>query len=195
MRANRYTACFPPNAKPHDMKLLELAAATFSARLPDGRFIFRPWGALGPCYLLTPRQRSNRAWIQMLYYGAALMTLWFHPLYPVTREVIAGGVVFLVTGHLLHWLYTFGLAKTKPPPRMSREQRRQAMVEHTRATGRPLAWIQLIICSLFVLAGLMVSLLLGEWLAGLASVVFFGAGAALAAWQLRLTRATSAKTN
>jgi len=177
------------------MNLVEMAAASISVRLPDGRYVFRPWGAFGPCYLLTPRQRSIRAWIQLAFYGACFAAIWVHPPYPIDTAVLAGFAAFIVASHLLHWLYTFGLAKTDPPARLTPEQRRLALAGHTRAIGRPFVWIQLVCCTLFVIGGCWMALFLGEWLAGLASVALFGAGAVLAGWQLWLARRTSEKTN
>ena len=51
------------------MNLTEIASNTLFYRAPDGRIVFRPWGARGPCYLLTETQRITRARIQLAYYA------------------------------------------------------------------------------------------------------------------------------
>ena len=95
------------------MTPVEFAARTFSPQLPDGRFVFRPWGPRGPCYLLSAQQRTARAWIQLAYYGLALAGLWCVPaVTATTRNLGACAVTFALINYLLFWLFSIGLPTT-----------------------------------------------------------------------------------
>ncbi|MCC2954603.1 hypothetical protein LK542_03115 [Massilia sp. IC2-477] len=171
------------------MNILDFMAGTFSVRLPDGRFVYRPLGARGACYVMTLAQRRTRAWAQLAFYGALIALVAHYPPVPITKGVVIGGAGILALNYLLLWLYTFGLDKTEPPAPMTREQRHSAVADQGRALGRPLLWIMVIVSWLFALGGLSMVLLLGKWLSGLLCMLFFGACAAVFTWQLRLTRA------
>lgn len=169
------------------MTLLELVARTFSPQLPDGRFVFRPWGPSGPCYLLSAQQRAARAKFQLVFYGLAIAAISFAPAgIATTRNLVACAVAFALCNYVLYWLFSIGLPKTDKPLRPSREQRRVAMAEHSRALGRPLLWTLLVLSCVFVIAGGAMALLFDKWLAGLLGLAIFGASAALFAWQLSL---------
>lgn len=169
------------------MTILEFVARTFSIQLPDGRYIFRPWGARGPCYLLSARQRAARAWCQLAFYGVAFGALWFAPeSTAATSNLVIFIVAFALLNYVLYWLFSIGLPKTEKPPRPTPEQRRAAMAAHSRSVGRPVLWVFLIISCLFVLAGGVMAVFLDEWATGLLSVFFFGTCAAIFMWQLSL---------
>lgn len=169
------------------MTLLEFVARTFSPQLPDGRYIFRPWGAGGPCYLLSEQQRAARAWVQLAFYCLAIGALSFFPFLTVaTANLVAFVVTFTLFNYVLYWLFSIGLPKTEKPPRPTPEQRRAALAAHSRSVGRPLIWVFLIGSLLLVLAGGAIALLLGEWATGLLCILFFGACAAAFTWQLLL---------
>jgi hypothetical protein len=169
------------------MTILEFVARTFSPQLPDGRYIFRPWGASGPCYLLSAQQRASRAWIQLAFYGLALSALWFIPLITVTMpNLVTFAVAFASFNYVLFWLFSIGLPKTEKPLRPTPMQRRIAMAVHSQSIGRPVLWIFLIISCLFVFAGGAMALVFDEWITGLLCVFFFGACAATFTWQLFL---------
>jgi hypothetical protein len=170
------------------MNILEIVAVTFSPKLPDGRFIFRPWGPVGPCYLLTTRQRTVRAWIQLAYYALAFGTASVLPNVPaLNRATAAFLAVFVVINHVLFWLFSIGLPTTDKPTRFTPEQKRAAMASHARAFGRPLLWI-LAICSGFMalVGGLAALLASGARLGSLLGFVFFGACTVLFVRQIRL---------
>jgi hypothetical protein len=169
------------------MTVLEFVARTFSIQLPDGRYVFRPWGARGPCYLLSARQRAARAWCQLALYGLALGALWFLPVVTAaTSNLVIFGVAFTLLNYVLYWLFSIGLPETEKPPRPTPEQRRTAMAAHSRSVGRPVLWVFLIISCLFVFTGGAMALFLDEWATGLLCVFFFGACAATFTWQLSL---------
>lgn len=173
------------------MTVLELVARTFSFQLPDGRFIFRPWGARGPCYLLSPRQRAVRAWVQLAFYVLAIAALWFIPGITArtrTSSLFVFAVAFLSLNYVLLWLFSIGLPKTDKPPTPKPEQRRTALAAYARAVGRPLLWLLAAVSWLFALAGGAMALLLQQWATGLLALVFFGACAASFTWQLWLLR-------
>jgi hypothetical protein len=169
------------------MTVLEFVARTFSPQLPDGRYIFRPWGARGPCYLLSAQQRAARAWIQLAFYGLALGALWFFPLITVTTpNLVTFAVAFALFNYGLFRVFSIGLPKTEKPLRPTPEQRRTATAAHSRSVGRPVLWVFLIISYLFVFAGGAMALLLDEWITGLLCLFFFGACAATFTRQLLL---------
>lgn len=171
------------------MTVLEFVARTFSPQLQDGRFVFRPWGASGPCYLFSPQQRAVRAWIQLAFYGSALAAIWFLPGITATIPgLVTFAVAFVLLNYVLFWLFSIGLPKTDRPPRPTIEQRRTAMAAHSRALGRPLLWVFVFISWLFALAGGAMALFVQEWLTGLLCLVFFGACAATFTWQLWIVR-------
>ncbi|MRW85807.1 hypothetical protein GJ698_17160 [Pseudoduganella sp. FT26W] len=169
------------------MKILEFVALTFSPQLPDGRYVFRPWGARGPCYLLSAQQRAARAWIQLALYGAALGGLWFLPLIADTmQDLVIFCVTFMLLNYVLFWLFSLGLPTTEKPPRPTPEQRRTAMAAISRSVGRPVLRVLLVISCLFVCAGGAMAFFLDEWITGLLCLLFFGACAATFRWQLSL---------
>lgn len=174
------------------MNILEIVARTFSFQLPDGRFIFRPWGPIGPCYLLSQQQRTFRAWIQLAFYISALTPLWFVPGITSSASSLATFVIaFTLLNYILFWLFSIGLPKTDKPPALTPGQRRTAMVEHSRALGRPLLWVIAVASWLFALTGGAMVLVGRDWTIGLFVFVFFGACAALFTWQLWLIRKNS----
>ena len=169
------------------MNILEFAAATFSPQLPDGRFVFRPWGARGPCYLLSARQRTVRGGMQLAFYALAAAALFFVPIVTAAmNNLIVFAVVFMLSNYVLYWLFSIGLPKIENPPPMTAEQRRTVMTAYSKSLGRPVLWVLLTISCLFVLAGGAIAVLTDEWWVGLLSMGFFGTCAAMFAWQLLL---------
>ena len=169
------------------MNILEFSAATFSSQLPDGRFVFRPWGARGPCYLLSARQRTVRGGIQFAFYALAAAGLFYEPAITFAmNNLIVVAVAFIVSNYALYWLFSIGLPKIENPPPMTPEQRRTVLTAYSRSLGRPVLWVFLTISCLFVLAGGAVAVLIDEWLVGLLAMGLFGTFAAMFAWQLLL---------
>lgn len=169
------------------MNILEFAAATFSPQLPDGRFVFRPWGARGPCYLLSARQRTVRGGMQLAFYALAAAALFFVPIVTAAmNNLIVFAVVFMLSNYVLYWLFSIGLPKIENPSPMTAEQRRTVMTAYSKSLGRPVLWVLLTISCLFVLAGGAIAVLTDEWWVGLLSMGFFGTCAAMFAWQLLL---------
>lgn len=169
------------------MNILEFAAATFSPQLPDGRFVFRPWGARGPCYLLSARQRTVRGGMQLAFYALAAAALFFVPIVTAAmNNLIVFAVAFMLSNYVLYWLFSIGLPKIENPSPMTAEQRRTVMTAYSKSLGRPVLWVLLTISCLFVLAGGAIAVLTDEWWVGLLSMGFFGTCAAMFAWQLLL---------
>lgn len=169
------------------MNILEFAAATFSPQLPDGRFVFRPWGPRGPCYLLSARQRAVRGGMQLALYALAAAALFFVPVVTAAmNNLIVFAVVFMLSNYALYWLFSIGLPKIDNPPPMTPEQRRTVMTAYSKSLGRPVLWIFLTISCFFVLVGGAMAVLIDEWLVGLLVMGFFGTCAAMFAWQLLL---------
>jgi hypothetical protein len=171
------------------MTLLEFVARTFSPRLPDGRLVFRPWGARGPCYLLSDKQRSIRALFQLAFYGLMGSALCANTdIFASASGPLIFFAVFVLLNYALFWIFTIGLPKTDMPLPATSTQRRIALTAHSRALGRPLLWFFAIVSWLFALGGGSMVLFQHEWLAGLLCILFFGASASLFSWQLWLVR-------
>lgn len=173
------------------MSVLEFVARTFSPQLPDGRFIFRPWGPIGPCYLLTRQQRNARAWVQLAYYALGLAVLTLTDVALSTSTMVVFAVIFTLVNYTLFWLFTVGLPKTDKPLPLTPAQRRAAMTAHPRALGRPFLWVLAAIAWSFTLAGGAMALFLGDWVTGSLCFIFFGMCGAIFTYQLRLARRKS----
>lgn len=178
----------------HAMPLLELVASTFSPRLPDGRYIFRPWGKWGPCYPLTPAQRTMRARIQSVFYLATFIVLMFFTEIIMTTEGAIGfAIAYMASGYLLYALFTIGLSRTDAPPPLTAAQREAARV-HAQQAGRPVLRRLQIMGGLGMLISaitLVISVATRErelFEYGFPGVLLFGAFTALMTWQLKLLR-------
>jgi len=167
------------------MSVIELVARTFSFQTEDGRFVFRPWGARGPCYLLSKQQRLARAWIQLAFVSLCIAAIAFVPGLTGTFGLLVFFASTAALNYLLFWLFSVGLPTTDKPVTPSPEQRRKYMVAYSRALGRPLLWFVAVISWLFSLVGVAVAFILNQWSTGLAIFLIFGAGGALFTWQLR----------
>lgn len=167
------------------MNILELFANTFTYQLPDGRFIFRPWGKFGPCYLLAPNQRTVRTWSLIIFYALAIAPFWIvHDINPIIYFF-----TFVALNYFLYWLFSLGLPITENPPTPTPEQRRNNKTKMARKMGRPMLWMSLTLSWLFILAGF-VSLLFGEVLTSAMSIAFFSLAAIRFSQLLKLTRDT-----
>jgi hypothetical protein len=168
------------------MQPVEVAARTLFYRAPDGRIVFRPWGARGPCYLVTESQRTVRARVQLVYYGLMLAAVYYGTLRLGTG--LTFGAVLPVTlagNYLLFWFYSRGLPTTPPPLPASKEYTREQARQGNRAFGKPLIWIMLILSVLMAVVGLWAGSRAHAWGTAVPAVLFFGLCAAVFGWQLR----------
>ncbi len=187
----------PPKAEVRDPESrtsrgTELASHTLFARLPDGRIIFRPWGKRGACYLLDERQRLLRARAQRVFWGLGLVAIVIsNQIFTIGMSVGVLLPVALGLQYLLFWSFTRGLPLTEPPPEIEsskvqrRELARQRLRERARLMGRGRLWALLLGSLLFVAGSLLIAVSGGSIAASLGGLLFFGACAALFAWQLR----------
>jgi hypothetical protein len=93
--------------------------------------------------------------------------------------------ITIAGNYLLFWLFSLGLPTTEPPPRPSKEYRRELLQRHNRAFGRPLLWAMLILSVFMAAAGLLAGIATGQW--GVAALAggFFGLCAGIFGRQLR----------
>ena len=187
----------PPKAEVRDPESrvsrgTELASHTLFARLPDGRIIFRPWGKRGGCYLLDERQRLVRARAQRVFWGLGLVAIVIsNQVFTVGTSLVLVLPVALGLQYLLFWSFTRGLLRTEPPPEIKgskaqrRELARQRMRERARLMGKGRLWTLLFGSLLFVAGSVLIAVSGGSIAAALGGFLFFGACAALFAWQLR----------
>ena len=176
------------------MPLIEHVARTFSPRLPDGRYIFRPWGKWGPCYVLTPGQRTTRAWIQSVFYLVIFIVLMFFTEIIMTTEGAIGFVTaFMAGSYVLYALFTIGLPRTDAPAPLSPTQR-EAARQHAQQEGElGLRRLQIAggLGMLISAITLVISVVMRErelFEYGFPGLLLFGAFTALMTWQLKLLR-------
>lgn len=168
------------------MQPVEIVARTLFYRAPDGRIVFRSWGARGPCYLVTETQRRARARLQLAYYGLMLAAIYYGTLRlgsGVTFGVILP--VTLVGNYALFWLFSRGLPTTDPPARPSKDDVREQLRQGNRAFGKPVLWIMLVLSLLMAVAGLWAGARVNAWSTAVPAAAFFGLCAAVFGWQLR----------
>jgi O-antigen/teichoic acid export membrane protein len=163
-----------------------MAASTIFYRAPDGRIVFRPWGARGACYLVTEAQRARFGKIQLAYYALMMLCIYFGVLRAgslLTFAVILPAVT--LGNYALFWLFSRNLPTTEPPPRPSPEYRRELLRQHRRAFGKPILWTMLILAFGMAGAGLWAGSMTGQWLVAAAAGVFFGGAGLFIGWQLK----------
>lgn len=168
------------------MQPVEIVARTMFYHAPDGRVVFRPWGARGPCYLVTEEQRGARARVQLAYYGVMLIAIYYGT-QRLGPGVTFGAILPLTLGgnYILFWLFSRGLPTTDPPPRPSREYVREQLRQGNRAFGKPILWIMLVLSLLMAGVGLWAGARVNAWSTALPAAAFFGFCAAVCGWQLR----------
>jgi hypothetical protein len=167
------------------MSPTEVISNTIFFRAPDGRIVFRPWGPRGPCYVVTDQQRITRARIQLAYYCVVFLVI------VISLGGISGTALFVgilpaaVAGnYVLFWLFSRGLGTTEPP-KASPEYVQQLRRRNALAFGRPLLWLLLVGSVAFSAIGAVAALIGGPPFESVGAAVFFGACAAVFAWQLR----------
>ncbi len=170
------------------MNLLEVVSNTLFYRTEDGRIIFRPWGARGPCYLLTEKQRMARVRIQAAYYCALFVGIGIVAHISRGNYVLLLGVLFLIFvggNYILYWLFARGLNRTEPPLQPSPEYRREQVRKNNRAFGKPLLWISMIGSAIFTLGGILIGFTDEPIYKAIFVTVFFGSCTAIFARRIR----------
>jgi hypothetical protein len=121
------------------MNLVDAVSSHMFYRAPDERIVFRPLGKLGPCYLLTEKQRKARATVQLAYYGILLGSIAFGVIdvTEISRLIVPFGL-WVIGNYVLYGLFTIGLARTEAPPKPTSDYVRSLQRQHSLAMGRPL---------------------------------------------------------
>lgn len=137
----------------------------------QGRHLFYPWGTLGRGYILpnTQKKQQIRNFVK-LYYIVSLPTI-----IVVTIAVEWMYAFALLPVGLLWYILTIrrllrGLEVTQDKLSLAESYTNSAK-SHSLET----LWLMLVCSILFVLAGIWI-LSEGQWLLGLASIIFFGTG-------------------
>ena len=168
------------------MSPTEITSNTIFFRAPDGQIVFRPWGARGPCYVVTDQQRIIRARIQLAYYCVVFLVIVISMGRISNTALFVGILPVAVAGnYVLFWLFSRGLGTTEPPPKASPEYVQEQRRRNALAFGKPLLWLLLVGSVAFSAIGALAALLGGPLLEFGGVAVFFGACAAVFAWQLR----------
>jgi hypothetical protein len=153
----------------------------------DGRTVFRPWGAKGPCYLVGPADRRRFTRFISIYYGLLFLLILCVPFVFGPKAIFIGLGCWMVGFYMAFWFLARGLPTTTPPLATPAE-RHAAIQTLTKQIGRPAVWIILGL-SLLMLTLAIALLLAGQVLVGILGVITFGTSATLMVWWLRQTRA------
>jgi hypothetical protein len=169
------------------MRLTDAFATVLFYRAADGRRVFRPWGRLGKCYLVTDAQSQFFTKLYLSY--SAIMAVSMIPV----ENLIGMRYVFLLVlpvwlagTYLGFWVISRRLPETTPPPSPPPEYRRELLRGYNRALGRPFLWALEIGSLGFVGIGFYILLIdpTSRW-TGVLCVAFFGLCAMTFARQLR----------
>jgi hypothetical protein len=154
----------------------------------DGRKLFRPWGAKGPCYLVDTMANIKFRWFVRFYYSLLIISILIIPFMFGLRGLFIGLGAWMIGFHLASWALSRGLPKTDPPPIPTPDQRDAALANLTSLWGRPIILIFFVLSILMILASLVV-IFAGNITIGIVGFVFSGATAVLFLWWLRKSKA------
>ena len=166
------------------MNLGAAAEATILYRTSDGRTVFRPWGARGPCYLVEGPARARLARFIRVYYAAFFVAIIVLPFVAGVRGIYVAGALWAAGFYVAFWLFSRGLPTTEPPPPPTRVEREEAIRRISGSVGKPALWALTILSSLMALSGVLVILSAPGWTAWMPSL-FFAACALVFAYYLR----------
>ena len=151
----------------------------------EGRFLFYPWGVLGKGYVLPDDSKKQEV--------RQFVSLWYKVSLPAII-VVGAGIGWIFTLGLLPLLlpwYFFTMARllrglaTTSTRLTLRESYTNSAKSHTTGSLRFLLALSI----LFVLAGLVIVLLnKGDWIIGLASILFFGLCAIAIGYMMKLKK-------
>jgi hypothetical protein len=170
------------------MQLGAVLEATILYTAPDGRTVFRPWGAKGPCYLVNSKHRRRFALFVRIYYSLMLLLCLGVPFLFGPRAIYLAAALWTAGFYLAFWVLSRGLPKTEPPPRPTPAQRDASLKRLAGQLGTPALWLLLVMALVMVAAGIFV-LVHGYILVGTVALVFFGGAAGVFAWWLRRAHA------
>jgi hypothetical protein len=166
------------------MNLGAAAEATILYRTPDGRTVFRPWGARGPCYLVEGAAGARLTRFIRVYYAAFFIAIIVLPFVVGVRGIYVAGAVWAAGFYLAFWVFSRGLPTTDPPPLPTRAEREEAIRRISGSVGKPVLWALTILSAFLSLSGVLVILATPGWTAWLPSL-FFAACTAVFVYYLR----------
>jgi hypothetical protein len=157
----------------------------------DGRKIVYPWGRYGNGYIIPSNDAYER--LNDLLKVYIVVGIWlFLPITIPGHYVFAAIIMALWLA--LYWIWMRiemrGLERTR-----ERLTYREGISNIARLTPRWLLWIEAILMSVFVVAGIL-SLIIepGKWMISLAGIVFFGFGAVMFVAMLVMQRRLRAQS-
>jgi hypothetical protein len=166
------------------MNLGAAVEATILYRAPDGRTVFRPWGARGPCYLVEGSAGARLALFIRVYYAVLFVATIVLPFVAGVRGIYIACAVWGAGFYFAFWLFSRGLATTEPPPLPTQAERAEAIRRISGSVGKPLLWALTILSSLMAVSGVLVILVVPGWSAWMPSL-FFAACILVFAYYLR----------
>ncbi len=141
----------------------------------QGRLMFRPFGAGGPCYLTTPGQRTSHIMLLLAYY--AVMIAAVYAFMTDSGIGIVSGTLILATlmGHyVLSWLFTRSLTRATPEPvgaPGSFQDRRKA---RNRNFGKTFLMLMVVFSAVLTVVSILMLMRTDHTGVGLLAAAFFG---------------------
>jgi len=168
------------------MNPVEVVSNALFYRVVDGRIVFRPWGPKGPCYLLTESQRFVRSWIQLIYI-CVLPAIIVFDVVDITniRAFGLAALAWALGNYVLFWFYSFGLSRTEPPAKPTREYTDSQLRQSNRSWGKLLPWVLFTLSSILAMLGVAIGVLGGPIDTSIETAVFFGLCAMVFLWILK----------
>jgi hypothetical protein len=151
----------------------------------DGRKILYPWGILGSGYVFTTNDAYERL-------NDLLKVYWVVVVMFIMPLAGAGSYLAATILYVLALVFYWGWMRFEQA-RLQRAQEkltyRVSVTNFARLLPAWLIWLELIVCLVFVAAGMLVLIIQpGQWMMTLGGIVFFGAGVVLSAVTLVLRR-------
>jgi hypothetical protein len=153
------------------MSIGKALEATVLYDAPDGRTVYRPWGARGPCYLVAPQARRRFVIYLRAWYGLLLVAIVVMPFAFGSNSIYIAITAWLFGSYGLMALLARGLPRTEPPPKPTPQQVQQALARI--GFGRRTLLVLLALCLfMFIMSG--VVLVAGFAWQGILGLVVFG---------------------
>ena len=155
------------------MSIGKFLEATVIYDSPDGRTVYRPWGARGPCYLVPAHKRRRfriYSWVSFIVMFAMIVIL---PFTFGPSSLYIGIGAWLVGSYSAMAFLTLGLETTSPPPKPTPEQVNASL----RNVGMgPRALVVFLCLGVVMTLASVAVLLAGSILVGILGTAFFGLG-------------------
>ena len=163
---------------------MEIISDLLFYRAEDGRFIIRPWGKYGKCYVANDKQRMLRSKIHFVFYILLMSTIMFCQIFDVNVKFLYYSIAaFGFLHQVLLWLYTKGLSITTPPQKPSVKYMKDSLRNHNRRFGF-ISWVSLALSILMSSVGILGFMFTKNYQMLLGGI-FFALFSAFFIWQIK----------